>query len=190
MVLGQIQSLKSLRSLKIHNLNAMSNTNVEILNNCLTRHSPLEKLTIHYLTEEKPNAGMTTIKFPKYLKRLKSLTLHGVWHKDFTETLFDMASQRRLRKLSLSFVKDLIMPNFSEALSKFQSLNSLSLGNLSLARVNTGVLWEFCNQLSELRLNRVNLTDQDLESVCHLKNLRTLALISLDVSMDKLRGYL
>jgi hypothetical protein len=88
---------------------------------------------------------MTAIKFPKYLKKLKSLKLHGIWHKDFTETLFDMASQRRLRTLSLTFVSDLILPNFSEALSKFLSLTNLELGNLSLAKVNTSVLWDYCN---------------------------------------------
>jgi len=42
---------------------------------------------------------MTPIKFPKVLKKLKSLTLNGIWHKDFAEVLFDMASQKRIKRL-------------------------------------------------------------------------------------------
>ena len=51
--------MKNLTSLTISNLNAASTTNVEILNNSLTRHSPLEYLTISYLTEDKSkNSGL------------------------------------------------------------------------------------------------------------------------------------
>jgi len=42
--------------------------------------------------------------------------MNGIWHKDFTETMFDMASQRRLQKLSMGFVPDSPIPNFAEAL--------------------------------------------------------------------------
>jgi hypothetical protein len=42
MIITQIHSLKSLKSLAIVNLNASSKTNIEILNNALTRNSPLE----------------------------------------------------------------------------------------------------------------------------------------------------
>ena len=34
----------------------------------------------------------TAIKFPKYMKKLQKLHLKNIWHRDFTETLFDMAS--------------------------------------------------------------------------------------------------
>jgi len=74
------------------NLNASSKTNIDILNNALTRNSPLEQVTISFIIDQKRGGSTTSIKFPKYLKMLKSLTLHGIWHKDFTETLFDMAS--------------------------------------------------------------------------------------------------
>ena len=144
MVLTQIQSLKNLKSLAILNLNAGSKTNIEILNNALTRHSPLEHLTISFLTDEKKGGCLTAIKFPKYIKKLNCLSLHGIWHKDFTETMFDMASQRKLKQLSLSFKENLIMPNFSEALSKFTALLKLELGGLCLTKVNCTVLAEFC----------------------------------------------
>jgi hypothetical protein len=42
--------------------------------------------------------------------------------KNFSETLFDMASFKKLRELNLCFVPDLTLPGFSEALSKFESL--------------------------------------------------------------------
>jgi len=50
-----------------------------------------------HLADQK--SSLTAVKFPKYLKKLQSLTLNGIWHKDFTEMLFDMASQKRIKKL-------------------------------------------------------------------------------------------
>lgn len=103
MVLSQVQSLKNLRRLIIKNLNASLKTNIDILNTGLTRQSSLTSLTIQFTVPEKKTATSTPIKFPKYLKKLNELSLFGIWHKDFTETMFDMASQRRLKKLCLSF---------------------------------------------------------------------------------------
>jgi hypothetical protein len=85
----------------------------------------------------------TPIKFPKYLKKVTDLTLHGIWHKDFTETMFDMANQRRLKQLNLSFVKDVPLPNFSEALLRFTSLTSLTLTGLDLRKINSVTFFEF-----------------------------------------------
>jgi hypothetical protein len=62
------------------------------------------------------------IKFHKYLKNLKSLHLVNIADKNFSETMFDMASIRKLRELNLSFIPELSLPNFSEALSKFTAL--------------------------------------------------------------------
>jgi hypothetical protein len=41
--------------------------------------------------------------------------------------MFDMASIRKLKELNLSFIPDLSLPGFSEALSKFTGLQSLRL---------------------------------------------------------------
>jgi|688.fasta_scaffold2762758_1 hypothetical protein len=91
MIVNQIHSLKNLRKLSIVNLNASNKTNVEILNNALARNSPLEYLAIKFTIDNKRGGSLSPIKFPKYQKMLKSLLIHGIWHKDFTETLFDMA---------------------------------------------------------------------------------------------------
>ena len=67
------------------------------------------------------------IKFHKYLKNLRSLQLLNVADKNFSETMFDMASIRKLKELNLSFIPELSLPGFSEALSKFTGLHSLRL---------------------------------------------------------------
>jgi hypothetical protein len=41
--------------------------------------------------------------------------------------MFDMASIRKLKELNLSFIPDLSLPGFSDALSKFTGLHSLRL---------------------------------------------------------------
>lgn len=136
---------------------------------------------------------MTAIKFPKYLKTLRSLSLLGIWHKDFTETLFDMASQKRLKKLSLNFVNELPLPNFSEALSKFVSLTQLELSNFNLAKVNLTILNEFINQLTSLKLDHVNLSNEvatQLIKQCPRRNLRILHLQSLEINFECLNECL
>ena len=95
-------------------------------------------------THDKDDPGsLTAIKFPKYLKKLKSLTLTNIWHRDFTETLFDMASQRRLKSLNLQFIPDLPLPNFCEALKNFKSLELLSLQDLNFSKINDSLFFEY-----------------------------------------------
>ena len=65
------------------------------------------------------------LKLHKYLKHLRSLHLANIADKNFSETMFDMASVRKLKELNLSFVADLSLPGFSEALSRFTGLHSL-----------------------------------------------------------------
>lgn len=191
MIITQVYSLKNLKSLAIVNLNASSKTNIDILNNALTRNSPLEHVAITFIVDQKRGGSTTSIKFPKYLKMLKSLTLHGIWHKDFTETLFDMASQRRLKKLSLCFVNELPLPNFSEALSKFTALKHLELSNFSLKKVNLTVLNDFIGQLSSIKLDRVDLSNEVTKQLFKPKrNMRSLILSHLDISLECLNECL
>jgi hypothetical protein len=65
------------------------------------------------------------------LKNLRSLTLSNIADKNFSETMFDMGSIRKLRDLNLSFIPDLSLPGFSEALSKFTGLHSLTLSQVT-----------------------------------------------------------
>jgi len=92
MVLSQIQSLSNLRRLAVLNLNASLKTNIDILNTGLTRQSNISALTIQFAIPENKTGTLTPIKFPKYLKKLTELNLYGIWHKDFTETMFDIAN--------------------------------------------------------------------------------------------------
>lgn len=57
-----------------------------------------------YNDSSKPNNF--DIKFPLYMKHLRSLKLTNICDKNFTETLFDMASCKKLKMLSLSMVND------------------------------------------------------------------------------------
>ena len=50
--------------------------------------------------------------------------------------MFDMACQRRLTVLDLSFLTDLQLPSFSEALAKFTKLKELSLSNVNFSKLN------------------------------------------------------
>ena len=97
-VLGKLQHLKRL---KVTQIAATCTTNIEILNNTLGRQSQIEDLEVNFTHDKDEPGSLTAIKFPKYLKKLKCLTLTNIWHKDFTETLFDMASQKRLNSLNL-----------------------------------------------------------------------------------------
>ena len=71
------------------------------------------------------------IKFHKYLKNLRSLHLMNIADRNFSETMFDMASIRKLKELNLCFVPDLSLPGFSEAISKFTGLHSLRLSTIT-----------------------------------------------------------
>ena len=61
----------------------------------------------------------------------------GICNPNFTETLFDMASQRRLKKLCLGTCNvEQILPNFSEALSRFKQLEELELYHVNYSKIN------------------------------------------------------
>jgi len=97
------------------------------------------------------------IKFHKYLKNLRSLHLLNIADKNFTETMFDMASIRKLKELNLSFVPDLSLPQFSDALSKFSALQTLRISQITNwgQRINTTTLLTF---ISDGAINLRNLT--------------------------------
>lgn len=110
MIFLVVSKLKQLRTLKVTAITAIQafrKNNIEILNNSLSKESQIEDLEVTFIHEPDQKSATTQIKFPKVLKKLKSLTLNGIWHKDFAEVLFDMASQKRIRRLALSFVPDL-----------------------------------------------------------------------------------
>ena len=71
------------------------------------------------------------IKFHKYLKNLRYLHFINIADRNFAETMFDMASIRKLKELNISFVPDLSLPGFTEALSKFTNLHSLRLSTIT-----------------------------------------------------------
>ena len=103
-VLGKLRALKKL---KITALHALKKTNIEILNSSLSKDSSIEELEVTFVHEVDQKSSLTQIKFPKYLKKLRALTLNGIWQKDFAEVLFDMASQKRIQKLCLGFIPDI-----------------------------------------------------------------------------------
>lgn len=92
-----------------------------------------------------------------------------------------MASQRRLKKLSLHFVKDVPLPNFSEALVKFNSMTHLELSNIELKKINSVILFDLTAQLTVLKLDRIDLTNQNVASILKKNSsyLRTIALSQL-----------
>ena len=102
---------------------------IDILNKNLGKDANLKSLAIYFATNQGVSSGENNyeIKFHKYLKNLRTLHLVNISDKNFSETMFDMASIRKLRELNLCFVPDLSLPGFSEALSKFTGLHSLRL---------------------------------------------------------------
>jgi hypothetical protein len=98
---------------------------IELLNKYINKDSNYKFLSINF-TSPSPTDNFE-IKFHKYLKNLKSLHLRNIADKNFSETMFDMACIRKLKELSLGFTPDLSLPYFSEALSKFTNLQSLSI---------------------------------------------------------------
>ena len=113
---------------------------IEILNENIAKDSNIKSLAIYFANYQPVTASGAgqqqvidnfEIKFHKYLKNLRSLSLVNVADKNFSDTMFDMASIRKLRELNLSFVPDLSLPGFSDALSKFTALHSLRLSTIS-----------------------------------------------------------
>ena len=64
---------------------------VELLNKNLGKENHIKSLSIKFTNPTKPNENYE-IKFPKYLKNLKRLSIHNIADKNFTETLFDLGS--------------------------------------------------------------------------------------------------
>jgi len=133
------------------------------------------------------------------LKKLKSLTLNGIWHKDFAEVLFDMASQKRIKRLSLGFVPDLQLPSFCEALMKFKSLESLSLTQINLSRINESMFFEFIktSRLRSLSLTKIEVSSQFatlLNTVRISHTIREFKLaeipIQIEHRIDRLKAFL
>lgn len=96
MVFGVLGKLKNLQKLKIAGIETSNSNMIQILNESLGRQSQIVDLEVLFESKSDVEGSSTAIKFPKYLKKLKSLKLTNIWHKEFTETLFDLASQRRL----------------------------------------------------------------------------------------------
>ena len=92
MVFTIIGKLQNLKKLKVTDIAVNSTINIEILNNSLGRQSQIEDLEVQFTHRPNEKGSITAIKFHKYLKKLKRLKLTNVWHRDFTESLFDMAS--------------------------------------------------------------------------------------------------
>jgi hypothetical protein len=51
MVFNQVSRLKQLRTLKISAISAVRKTNIEILNNSLSKESPIEELEVNFVHE-------------------------------------------------------------------------------------------------------------------------------------------
>lgn len=164
MVFTVIGKLQKLKKLKISEIAASCTTNIEILNNSLGRVSQIEDLEVNFTHRSGGMKGSSTaIKFHKYLKKLKRLKLSNVWHRDFTESLFDMASQRHLQELDLSFVQEVPLPNFCEALQIFRRLQRLSLTSLNFNKINESIFIEFLKNapnLQSLCLDSVEVSNQ------------------------------
>ena len=92
MVFSVLSLLRNLKKLNVSQIQAHQQTNIEILNNNLSKSCQIEDLHINFKHSPTEKSSLTPIKFPKYLKKLKAMTLENVWHKEFAETLFDMAS--------------------------------------------------------------------------------------------------
>jgi len=90
---------------------ALKNDLVDILNKNLCKDVGLKSLQITFAA---PGGGTSSeiggggeIKFHKYIKNLRSLSVLNIGDKNFSENMFDMASIRKLKELNLSFVPEL-----------------------------------------------------------------------------------
>ena len=158
---------------------------VTLLNQNLTRESSIQNLEVNFIYANKQGTKSDAnfdIRFPKYMKHLKSLSLHNIADKNFTETMFDMACQRKLKFFSFSLLNEnQNLPNFSEALSNFKSLQTLNLSNILYGKINHTVFLSFIKKslnLTTLSLDAINFNDHQfkefLEQINESKSLRTL----------------
>lgn len=84
--------MKHTRKLKKLTLTVnMKQDMIDILNKSLSKESNFKQLSITFTNSSK-SSEQYEIKFPKYLKHLKSLSMLNICDKHFTETLFDMGS--------------------------------------------------------------------------------------------------
>lgn len=169
-VLQQVKGLKNLE--RIQFTVKVKDGLVVLLNQSLNRESRIKHVDICFDASdsgEMPEMNQTLasvkdfeIKFPRYMKHLRSLSLRNICDKNFTETLFDMASQSRLRSLSLSLVHEgQSLPNFSEALAGFRALQHLHLSKIVYAKIDQNIFLAFIVQnLKILSLDQINFTDQ------------------------------
>lgn len=126
------------------------------------------------------------------MKHLKSLSLHNIADKNFTETMFDMACQRKLKFFSFSLLNEnQNLPNFSEALSNFKSLQTLNLSNILYGKINHTVFLSFIKKslnLTTLSLDAINFNDHQfkefLEQINESKSLRTLKFSRIPLDTD------
>jgi hypothetical protein len=104
-VFSQIKSLKTLEKL---DLNVTTKDSfIKLLNQNLNKESCLKHVEINFVTpREQSEPKNIELKFPRYMKHLVSLKLQNIFDKNFTETMFDMASQSRLQHLWLSLLSD------------------------------------------------------------------------------------
>ena len=182
-----------MRVLHLSNVNASLKTNLDILNKELTRQSLLTELSVNFsFGEEDGSKGtQTAIKFPKYMKKLTHLELRNVWHKDFTDTLFDMANQRLMKKLCLSFVAGVPLDGFTEALRNFYNLRHFELENIEIKKLNYEHFFEWAEQLTHLSFTRVDLSNPCVSlMLVPTASLRTLRLSNLTVDLTHLNDLL
>lgn len=127
-LLGSIKHCQRLKRLTI-SVNLKQDL-VELLNKNIGKDTNLKSLAIQFANYMNTSSSSSSIagaaadanyeiKFHKYLKNLRSLTLVNISDRNFSETMFDMASIRKMKELNLSFTPDLSLPGFSQALSKF-----------------------------------------------------------------------
>lgn len=201
MVFTTIGKLIKLKRLKVNDISASCTMNIEILNNSLGRVSQIEDLEVHFTHKNAGKPSTTAIKFHKYLKKLRRLKLVNVWHRDFTESLFDMASQRHLTELDLQFVPDVPLPNFCEALQIFRKLQRLTLNSLNFNKINESMFIEFLKNapnLQALCLDSVEVSNQFaniLKAFRHSETLSELRLANIPIQnsayrLEKLQDFI
>eukprot|EP00347_Sterkiella_histriomuscorum_P008952 403343108 len=166
---------------------------IDVLNKGINKDNNFKQLSVNFQAGE----SFFEVKFHKYLKNLKSLSLTNVGDKNFTESMFDMACIRKLRELSLSFIPDLSLPSFSEALSKFSQLQSLQISSIPYHKIKQQIFLEYIANgainLRSLSLDNLALSDDQfkliLASVSQNKSLRHLKLTSIHMDSDKKLGF-
>lgn len=186
-----IKSLRKLTNLDMHV--KVQDGIIKLLNQSLNKESNLKHLTITFIDPalattqldgsvmypSAPDGGKQPqkfdITFPRYLKHLKSLKLRGICAPDFTETMFDMASVRRLKSLSIGLINEQhILPNFSEAVSRFCSLERLELHQICYAKINQDIFLEYlvsgAPHLRVLSFSQMNLSDLQLKRLLEIVN--------------------